>query len=40
MNQYFCDRNVPANLAKVSLKVINVYYQELSAETSEFGYQD
>ena len=31
---------MPANLAKVFLKVINVYYQEPSADTSDFGRQD
>ena len=31
---------MPANLAKVFLKVINVYYQEPSADTSDFGHQD
>ena len=40
MNQWFCGKNVPANLAKVFLKVINVYYQEPSADTSDFGHQD
>ena len=40
MNQYFCGRNVPGNLAKIFLKVINVYYQEPSADTIDFGPQD
>ena len=40
MNQWFCGKNVPANLAKVFLKVINVYYQEPSADTIDFGPQD
>ena len=31
---------MPANLAKVILKVINVYYQEPSADTSDIGYQN
>ena len=31
---------MPANLAKVFLKVINVYYQEPSADTIDFGPQD
>ena len=31
---------MPAILAKVFLKVINVYYQEPSADTSDFGHQD
>ena len=29
-----------ANLAKVFLKIINVYYQEPSVNTSDFGYRD
>ena len=40
MNQESCCKNVPANLAKVFLKVINVYYQEPSGDTSDFGHQD
>ena len=40
MNQESCCKNVPANLAKVFLKVINVYYQEPSADISDTGYQD
>ena len=40
MNQWFCGKNVPANLAKVFLKVINVYYQEPSADTSDFSHAD
>ena len=31
---------MPANLAKVFLKVIDVYYQEPSSDTSDIGYQD
>ena len=31
---------MPANLVKVFLIVINVYYQEPPAGTSDFGYQD
>ena len=31
---------MPANLAKVFLKVINVYYQEPSADTSDFSHVD
>ena len=31
---------MPVNLAKVFLKVINVYYQEPSADTIDFGRQD
>ena len=31
---------MPGNLAKVFLKVINVYYQEPSADASDIGYQD
>ena len=40
MNQQFCGENVLANLAKVFLKVMNVYYQEDTADTSFFGRQD
>ena len=40
MNQLFCGKNVPANLANFFLKVINVYHQEPSADTSDFGHQD
>ena len=31
---------MPANVAKVFLKVISVYHQEPSAVTSDFGHQD
>ena len=31
---------MPANVGKVFLKVINVYYQEPSANTSDIGYHD
>ena len=40
MNQLFCGKNVPANLAKFFLKVINVNYQERSANNSDIGHQD
>ena len=40
MNQQFCGKNVPANLAKVFLKVINIYYRELPAVASDFGHKD
>ena len=31
---------MPADLAKVFLKVINIYYQEPLADTIDFGHQD
>ena len=40
MYQKFCGKTVPSNLAKVFLKVINVYYQEPSADTTDFGHLD
>ena len=40
MNQWLRGKNMPANLAKVFLKVINVYHKEPSADTNDFGHQD